>query len=453
MQHAVPSRSVCMAYQGMTVPLPVSSLCSLSSSSSGGTGKELRSLVVNRLPTSEERQKDSGFQSQFTSEMSCNGSTASSPVCTGKATDLMERGELNHSNHEQPAYRDEDFEERRVVNNYTPSLELPTEYSHTSLALADAASLPVAAAYDTMDTPPPLVSAEPLLSAALEDAEPNPIPRGIPATSQSEKAGTTAAIDQAKVEEPNSCVRSTTATEGWSQVGRGRALMHILSTTSRPVGKSHTADCSKPEGQHVPVGPVLDVKEKEADSNTNTLTQPISVGPGHNEAVGGAHKTLKSSRKARVSLAIKFQGAHPSQHSAAERHTASASGDQVCLKTSPQVLMKPSDFTLPGARHVHMQSKTPEPPELANTQGKTHGLGHPESEGSRIVPACRSGAEEDVLHSQALSSDGDDLDFVETRRGRSANELEKSIAGHQRNIHRNQVCTHVHVSHEGMGFT
>ena len=41
------------------------------------------------------------------------------------------------------------------------------------------------------------------------------------------------------------------------------------------------------------------------------------------------------------------------------------------------------------------------------------------------------GTEEGVLHSQALSSDGDELDFVETRGGRSSNELEKSIAGHQ----------------------
>jgi len=50
------------------------------------------------------------------------------------------------------------------------------------------------------------------------------------------------------------------------------------------------------------------------------------------------------------------------------------------------------------------------------------------------------GAAEDEVVVQGLSSDGDELDLFGTRGGRNASELEKSIAAHQRNIHRNQVC-------------
>ena len=51
---------------------------------------------------------------------------------------------------------------------------------------------------------------------------------------------------------------------------------------------------------------------------------------------------------------------------------------------------------------------------------------------------------------QMLSS-GDELEFRESRHGRSSDDLEKSIALHQRNIHRWQVflfpCTIVHLYH------
>ena len=448
MQHAVPSRSVCVAYHGMTVPLPASVLCGPPGSSSSSAGRQLRTHVVNSLSTSEERQKDSGIQSQFTSEMSCNGSAASSPACTEKDIDIMERGELIQSDCQQPAHRGEDLDERESGNDHMPSLlELPTECLHTSVALADTASLPVAAAYDPMDTPPPLSLAEPFLSAEVDYAEPSPTPGGLPAALPSEKAGTTSAGDQVKGEEPSSSVRSTAATAGWSQVGRGRTLMHILS--SRPVGRGQaSADCSIPEGQHLPrSGPDLEVKETE--TSPSTLKQPISVGPGQGQDVSSGQKTQRSSRKAKVSLAIKFQGADAPQHIAPGSSPGlqnSAPASQVCLKVSPQVLMKPSEFRVPSTEHLHMQSGAPEPPEPASTQGRSPGLAHTESEGSRVMPACTSGMEKDVLHSQALSSDGDELDFVETRGGRSANELEKSIAGHQRSIHRNQVCTHAYVS-------
>lgn len=440
MQHAVPSRSVCVAYQGMTVPLPASALCGLPGSSSSSAGRQLRTHVVNSLSMSEERQKDSGIQSQFTSERSCNGSAASSPACT--ENDIMERGELIQSDQQQPAHRGEDLDERKSGNNHTPSLlELPTECLHTSVGLADTASLPVPAAYDPMDTPPPLALAEPFLTAEVDYAEPSPTPGELPAALPNEKAGTTSAGDKVKGKEPSSSVRSTVATAGWSQVGRGRTLMHILS--SRPVGRGQaSADCGIPVGQHLPrSGPVLEVKETE--TSPSTLTQPISVGPGQGQAVSSGQKTQRSSRKAKVSLAIKFQGADASQHSAAGSSPGpqnSAPAGQVCLKASPQVLMKPSEFRVSSTEHLHMQSGAPEPPKPASAQGRNPGLAHAESEGSRVMPACVSGVEEGVLHSQALSSDGDELDFVETRGGRSANELEKSIAGHQRSIHRNQVC-------------
>lgn len=450
MQHAVPSRSVCVAYQGMTVPLPFSSLCGLSSSSGSSAGKQPRTPAVNSLSVSEERQKDSGIQSQFTSEMSCNGSTASSPVCTEKDIDIMERGELIHDDHQQLAIRDEVLEEKKVLNDHMPSgLELSSECLYTTTALPDTASLPVAAAYDTMDIPPPLASAEPLMSAELDDVEPGPEP---PPALQSEKARTTSPSDQGKDEDPRSSVRSNAASGGWSQVGRGRTLMHILSTASRPVGKGRaSAHRSIPEGQHLPAtGPVFE--DKETKAIPHTLTQPISMESGQGEALTGGQKAPRSSRKAKVSLAIKFQGAHASQHSAPESHSgiqnsapASAPASQVCLKATPQVLMKPSEFRLPSAEYLHKSRSTK--PEPSNAQSKGPGLAHTESEGPRIVPPCMGGTEEGVLHSQALSSDGDELDFVETRGGRSSNELEKSIAGHQRSIHRNQVCTHVYVSH------
>ena len=216
----------------------------------------------------------------------------------------------------------------------------------------------------------------------------------------------------------SSPVTSIPAGVSWSQAGRGKALQQILSAASKPVGRLSPV-----------VSPSFEILPK---------VSPVSVPSA--ELIDECSNTpaLRKSRKGKISLAIKFQGTAESPLSAA---TESKQGNPSILKcgpssvnkTPPQGLMKPSAINC----------KIPSPEIHDQVPGRDQntvvvGCKVSEEATSSMTPAV-GGVE--MRASMLLSSDGEDGEFSETRAGRNANDLEMSIAQHQRNIHRDMVSS------------
>ena len=517
MQHVLPSRSVCVAYHGMSIPLPATSLRgALSSSMTERRALQPVSNVVQGGP------KDSGCQSQLTaSEVSYGGSvtTAAEPVGAGSNTGSQcgrggKRG-VSQTEEKCPTSSELDREssDSEVPPVLKPLTESPTEDSNRRSFIATdvltGCSL-IAVAESTAERVSPRMS----LTVSSKDPE---------------------------------------SKRAWVQAGRGRALQQFVSQLqlSPPVGKSQTQSTSpnsvcgvQPKAEacmndlhlspNTPedsvslpsLGEASICNENDATINdtslqdvvlptetTATVPDEIAISPTQPRedsvpspsvvrpatTTGSAsRKTPKSSRKARVSLAIQFRGTctpHRSPALVASQKPVPPPPEKTREPKSCLSLRKPSDFG--PSTSVDKNTEIGDSCEAAQTNSldaahvnteddksatleQQPGAGDP---GERVLqeldddedsqedvltqvsemeecdldldeccqlsnegrepssPAASEGTVSSPLRREVVSSDEEELDSAGARMGRSADDVERSIAVHQRNIHRNLVYT------------
>ena len=526
MQHVLPSRSVCVAYHGMCIPLPATSLRgALSSSMTDRRALQPVSSVVQGGP------KDSGCQSQLTaSEVSYSGSvtTAAEPVGAGSNTGSQcgrggKRG-ISQTEEKCPSSSELDREssDSEVPPVLKPLTESPSEGSNRSSFIATDGRSLIAVTESTGERVSPRMS--PTVSSKVEDPE---------------------------------------SKRAWVQAGRGRALKQFVSQLqlSPPVGKSQTQSTSpnsvcgvqpKAEacmnGLHLSpntpedsvsipsLGEASICDENDATINDTSLqdvvlptettatapdeiaispTQPREDSVPSSSVVrpatttgSASRKTPKSSRKARVSLAIQFRGTctpHRSPALVAYQKPVPPPPEKTREPESGLWLRKPSDFgpstsadknteigdSCEAAQTnsldaVQVNTEDDKPATLEQQPGagdpgervlQQPGAGDP---GERVLqelddsqedvltqvsemeecdldldeccqlsnegrepssPAASEGIVSTPLRREVVSSDEEELDSAGARMGRSADDVERSIAVHQRNIHRNLVYT------------
>ena len=497
MQHVLPSRSVCVAYHGMSIPLPATSLRgALSSSMTERRALQPVSNVVQGGP------KDSGCQSQLTaSEVSYGGSvtTAAEPVGAGSNTGSQcgRGGKRGVSQTEEKCLTSSELDRESSDSEVPPVLkpltESPTVDSNRRSFIATdvltGCSL-IAVAESTGERVSPRMS--PTVSSKVEDRE---------------------------------------SKRAWVQAGRGRALQQFVSQLqlSPPVGKSQTQSTSpnsvcgvQPKAEacmndlhlspNTPedsvslpsLGEASICDENDATINdtslqdvvlptetTATVPDEIAISPTQPRedsvpsssvvrpatTTGSANrKTPKSSRKARVSLAIQFRGTCTPHRSPAlvasqkpvppppektrepksclASQTNSLDAAQVNTEDDkPATLEQQPGAGDPGERVLQELDDDEDSQEDVLTQvsemeecdldlDECCQLSNEGREPSS--PAASEGIVSSPLRREVVSSDEEELDSAGVRMGRSADDVERSIAVHQRNIHRNLVYIIIH---------
>ena len=587
MQHVLPSRNVCVAYHGMTIPLPAPSLCGAFRNSM----KEQKTFLTNEAI--EGGSKDSGFQSQITtaSDVSCTGSvtTSLSGTAMGRCSDqkkgedkLMQTGNCDTS----------------LCGEVQPVLKLPTK-CESNVANSSVCSPTECTHITEIKTPPTLLSSK-VVEEPLSKQVWAHVGRGRALQQLVSQLTQSVGRSQASTADSVPSQMNSVASYGSGSVSPDHPVHGLrktglcadtlekldaveedvaiccnlenpapflvppspsgscLSQADNDVSDSVTAEngcgavsdtkqeaCSSPDELVVESNSsteLIDViatvgcaksnrcsPEKQIEIETTHLVNEVRAGVSQPPLSGNTScaekatyntggKTPKSSRKAKISLAIQFKGICTPQLAPERATTSITKGTPCpheyegrCKAPSGAVLLKPSDFAQLGPSSVSadkqldrkecrvadvkneelMAQANSESEELATecTLGDLQLVRGVEKKEERDVesplsiltqvsekedydqdlsfgqsgsddkelevdpPVARTELNEETLSLEhprhlsplsnlVLSSDEDVEESVGSRMGRSADEIEKSIAHHQRNIHRNRVCEH-----------
>lgn len=504
MQHVLPSRNVCVAYHGMTIPLPAPSLC----------GTFHKPLLIGKV--NERGLKDSGFNSQATtvSEVSC--STASVSTSPGGAG-LCSRQWKGDERKEE--------EEKIQVEKCDKSCKIEPALTYSASACCLSECISTETRYPTLLLPDKKAE-NPLSKSVWAGTGRGRALQQFVSQLTHRPAGISGAYDNG-ITDLRHCIK-----EAADAITRGGVIKaeHMSAaedvdiscgssvTSSSPVDQpsenimieSRAVSDMKYEDPASPVelmgesnnttesvdimpssvscaefGPEKEIEEQittpvRTDESQPLLSRSISHVP-HNSVT----KTpSRSSRKSKVSLAIQFKGTCTLQ-SVSQRDSLltlrpleeTPQGVMLCDLQSPstrisEVAVKAEEVAAEeDPEEMAMVSETPdhtegpvkdvgkkreecelkdgESPEVSGVEDRGQGpIDSYALSGSDVeVDSLESRVEETLGLSghhlglvRSLSSDEDMVECAEARMGRGANELEKSIALHQRNIHRNRVC-------------
>ena len=421
MQHSLPTNNVYGAFSSMAIPLPVPSPVLPSND------RKNEALASNSPKGSP---KPSAYQSQILIDISSNegpynvSSSSRPPVIKENSSiriehTLGDQQQRLHRIEEQSAEEVSDKQERAAETLLSKATDLS---SPPSVGPLDKFVSTLDAEHDMMQCLPPLVEdlSPPLSTQPPETVEIPPISYSTGLENKTVIGNfTVSEYNQLESRGTSSPVTPVPAGASCSQAGRGKALQQILSAESKPVGRL-TPVVSPPVELHPKVSPVSVPNAESIEKCSNIPTR----------------RTL---RKAKVSLAIKFQGTAESPVSpATERKEGSPSilkfEPSNVNKTSPQGLMKPTDIVPSGNNRKIPSSEIQDQVPGREDQNLV-------VVGCKVSEGAMSAAIDSVEKRASMlqSSEGKDAEFNETRAKRNANDLEMSIAQHQRNIHLKMV--------------
>lgn len=497
MQHVLPSRNVCVAYRGMTIPLPAPSLC----------GAFHKPLLTSKAP--EGGSKDSGFHSQCTtvSDVSCNtDSVTTSPGLGGS----QRKGDDHNDKDEKMGGEICDVNSDEVDSDLKMSIDGESNAGACWLGKCSSEMRPPhVSPGKVVETPVSspvwagtgrgrllLSRLSPAVGSGLNDARMN---IGVSAAHGN---GTTAQNHLRHSFSEDAKLDGSINAEplGVAEVGiyDDHLSCGTSATSSNPVGpQNENNDIVNGEMERGAVSGMKYTSPVELVHNTTDLTclsvscaeydvllpdkqiegqttseartdKSLPQGPEILTNTSPAKTPPRSLRKSKVSLAIQFKGGCSLQ--SVTQRDASPS-----VMPQGAVLLKPSDFTLGveavktegvtadvevGGKEIEMSDCAQD--SVKDVEKERVCEGSPEEvqtlvsdvkDFDQICSLSRSDDSpeakgEDTLQHQhrylsparTLSSDEDVVECTEARMGRSANEMEKSIALHQRNIHRNRVC-------------
>ena len=464
MQHVLPSRNVCVAYHGMTVPLPVASLCSA------------LAPPAKRSTCTKHPQLKAAKDPQLKAAL-CNGASVDGRLVNSDVENDRD-GELREDKNEKWMEQQPCISENRCEQ----------EVALQSTAPADPKSC---------------------VGVTSEEKK-------------SEKAYDCNDMISSSPEGGLASVNGSSKVTMWSSVGRGKSLRQLVSTIKHnpgPIGKRHPSlmshHCSYvptsqlEEGKKDPESlspqthedttteekmPLLICADDEQTSTELSACAPLpmlqaQLGLASSPSLGDrdvrqdkkentVQNTSRSQRKPKVSLAIQFKGAAT---------PVGLSPSEQIHSVSPVGLMRPKDFEIQatsgkgrsgemlnltssvddqvisddegcleldrkidqGPKQLYTQDQrcngSLEDRQIFPSQGNDGSDRVQKHNGEKREVSLQSSSENSTsiscsFLSSLTSSSEDELGFVESRLGRKTGDLEKSIAMHQRNIHRNQVC-------------
>lgn len=533
MQHVLPSRNVCVAYHGMTIPLPAPSLC----------GAFHKPLLVSKAP--QGGPKDSGFHSQCTtaSDVSCNtDSVATSPGGGGLCSGQM-RGNDQNEKDEKIGSKICDVSCDEVQSNLEMSTDGESNVGACWLSKHSKTRSPThLSPGKVMESPvssqvwagtgrgralQQFISRSPTVGCGPGKARMNV--GGSAAHSNDTTPQTDLRESFSKDTELDAFINIEQLSAAKEEICDDHLSCGTSATSSSPVGplneKTDSVNSEKESGvvsdtkyaspvelagesnnttesvTYSSVRSDVYLREKQIEGQTTCLvnesraeeSQPLSP-----ELTYDAEKTPpRNSRKSKVSLAIHFKGAKKMT----QRDATPPPYPPECKGTPYSVvLLKPSDFTLQsssarfkkpseivwGVETIEGEGVTADVElgrrvMLVDTEGETSDCAQdsvtdiekesvckgsqplvsdvedydqhhmcslsksdvevesPEAKGEETLGSMRH-QHLYLSPERSLSSDEDMVECAEARMGRSADEMEKSIALHQRNIHRNRVC-------------
>ena len=548
MQHVLPSRNVCVAYRGMTIPLPAPSLCGVFRSSL----REHKPLVVGSSEI-EGSPKDSGFQSQVASASELS---AASPCRLTEAEGSKQANDhliqSEQSEKHSIGSRDEIQPTESAANSCTPSPVSPvcTSSEVTPLRLSSNSKV-------TEGSTPKQAWMSVGRGRALQQVVSqftSPVGRTVVSEStQSTANDESGAIVERCIVPPLQSPSEADVVDGsagfqdtdterdvatneihsLSPVHRSKAGSPDMKVEVQCTGLEHKDGCNDGE-DHTSLSHALSdmvTAETKVEATSDICTSEIQVPtmssviesrdsetPCPPLLVSATHETCtpphphphtpieKNPRSKRISLAIQFRGVCSPQSVQGGGCTSTAQDTPCTLGTSnitpaSAVLLKPRDFISPSpSTSSEQQSNTRvkakgmvanseidnfateyvgsalEPAstfEERDAQSPLTQVSDTEDYGQDLSDSCAlmgSGSNEEdrgtlgsIEHAQSeaqsqhhllcsaasdavQSCDEDEVVSMGARMGRSTDELEKSIAVHQRNIHRNRVCMCVYYS-------
>ena len=466
MQHVLPSRSVCVAYHGMSIPLPLRSLYA----------SQRCENVSETTPV-----KDSGFQSQVTT----SSEVEMSAVCSAEGETLSLGGADRSRKTINRGFQGEKHCTSDASESATPPqpLDPATQpFPWTSVGRGRALKQHMSRIQSS-------VGRRQTDSTSSTSCSVDPTPSDACTITVSEAAAEPGCKAAGQIGS-REAEASTDATNHLATVDqhldRGLDLNTVCEGAAVPVNKVaekvNEPACQDAPPHHVCHGlPTTECQTDETHSPTlpsptlllSTLLSPtpssLAAKPAHDPT------TPRSSRRSRISLAIQFRGVPtpPERRpnvSPIEKTTPPPDGDSLVLTASPGGV--PGLAAIEGEVNCSGKvdsgggemagdglrgSASPALTQVSELEdcNLSDSLSLPESEneavarephtpspiGNNSSPLVDCGMDEKEAGG-VVSSEDEEVEGVceGVRMGRSAADIEKSIALHQRNTHRNRVC-------------
>ena len=408
MHHVLPSRNVCIAYHGMTIPLPAQSLCGA-----------YRNPVLPKTPfagggrvNEEECVKDSGYQSQFTSSsdsVSTHSGSMITPPCLVDSCSSGRKEDGNHQRTGQPVTGDHDTP-RNPIPPSTPAIDPPVicpsslstspsvvvnrpmprkDWVHVGRgrALQQLTSQITTTVGRGQTKSTCRVSGPDTTSTGSVPSGDRPV--GAEPCGCEADAPQCVGVEEAEEKETHSSCSSPDSRCGSSHVQPADATADTRTADGRPPNvESSTVVTTIEEGTFSSNCDAMAPSETADNFNTTDVAPPTSH---HNQPqpstcnteqpvhTSPSRKTPSRSRKAKVCLAIQFKGTCPPQPIPKGSSTILTVND-----THKPLLMKPGDFTSPTADAVTSAEKLERGDEKSETMaaqlGKDNVVASPQHE-------------------------------------------------------------------------